>query len=725
MATGTNKPEEIQKGVKELEREITCPVCHDHFQEPKILPCCHYYCKGCVQALVRRAGPSKPFPCPECRSDTFLPQNDPDQLPTAFFVNRLKELYTKMEKVEGKVEALCELCTGAAATAFCRQCAEFICDKCTEAHRRMKMFAGHKLTALEELKEGGVKIPVKQAPPPTCKVHDEQMKIYCYECKHLICRDCVIDDHAGHKYEFVKKATPAVKQKLAEHLAPLKEVQVSLYDANKTIKSTKYGIKLQGASASANIEQTFQELHDILEQRKRELLEKVSSLVKGKLDSLSVQEKGIDMASGAIQSLVEFVEQNIQNSTEEELMTIHTQVLIRIDEEVRKHQQTSADLEPVEEADIVVEVGCAGELKKLCQEKTKVRTYPVDCTVTAAESMDAEVNKTSQVELHMDQDGKPSLKRHTVKAKLLAPFSESVVEAKVQQKKRNTYEIEYTPHVRGHHQLEITVNGLPVAGSPFPVLVKIHPTQLSKPIRIVTGLRGFGVALMSTGEVVFAENRGDILILDRTGRKLRSIKRSQHGFRSLFGIAVDDNDNLYVTDDMGGCLFKFDRKGTKVKAVKPTLLGFDPMGIAVSGNQVIVAANNQLFSYTRDLELVKTIKVTGNPIGIACDLDGKMYVCSYHGHCVQVLSTQGELLYSFSDKNNRSLKLSKPHSICINGVYVYVTEWGNCVSVFTKEGKFITSFGNNKGQFNNPSGLAINNDAIYVCDCGNNHLLLF
>ena len=94
MATGTNKPEEIQKGVKELEREITCPVCHDHFQEPKILPCCHYYCKGCVQALVRRAGPSQPFPCPECRSDTFLPQNDPDQLPTAFFVNRLKELYT-------------------------------------------------------------------------------------------------------------------------------------------------------------------------------------------------------------------------------------------------------------------------------------------------------------------------------------------------------------------------------------------------------------------------------------------------------------------------------------------------------------------------------------------------------------------------------------------------------------------------------------------------------
>ena len=730
-----NQPEEIRKGVEDLEKEITCPVCQDHFQEPKILPCCHVYCKGCVQRLAWRAGANQPFACPECRSDTFLPQNDPGQLTTAFFVNRLIELHSKMEKAHGKVEALCELCAGNKATAFCRQCAEFICNKCTKAHHRMKMFAGHKVATLEELKEGGAKIPVKQAPPPKCEIHDEQKKIYCYDCKHLICRDCLLDDHAGHKYEFVKKAAPAIKQKLAERLVPLKEVRVNLCDANKSVKSTKSDIESQGASAVDKIEQSFQQLHDLLEQRKREMLEEASSLVKAKLDALSVQEKGIDMASGMIQSLVDFVERNIENATEEELMDVHTQLLNRIDEETKKHQQSSGELEPVEEADIVVEVTCAEELRKLCREKAIVMKSPVDpakSTVQGDGIKSAEINKLSKVTLHtVSPNGKPHKKPVVVKAKLTTISSGSVVEAKVKQG-HGTYKIEYTPCVRGRHQLEVTVNGLPVAGSPFPVLVKIPPTQLGKPIKSFTGLRGFGIAVNSKDELVFAERSGDIVILDRNGNRLQSIKKSQHGFQSLYGVAVDDNDNIYVIDDDSKSVFKFDKNGTQIKVVKPAVK--DPVlrGIAVSGDQVIVVdeKNHQLLSFTKDLEFVKMIDLhSGRPVGVACDEEGKIYVCDYNQHCVKVLSAQGELLYSFGD-NDTSHKLSKPYFICVDSEFVYVSEWrSHCVSVFTKQGKFITSFGkkgSGDGQFICPSGLAIDSDGLlYVCDSINSRIQVF
>ena len=593
-----NQPDEIKKGVEDLEKEITCPVCQDHFQEPKILPCCHVYCKGCVQKLAWRAGANQPFACPECRSDTFLPQNDPDQLTTAFFVNRMIELHSRMEKAHGNVEALCELCAGNKATAFCRQCAEFICDKCTEAHHRMKMFAGHKVATLEELKEGGAKIPVKQAPPPKCKIHREQVKIYCYDCKHLICRDCVIDDHAGHKYEFVIKAAPAIKQKLAERLVPLKEVRVNLCDANKSVKSTKSDIESQGASAVDKIEQSFQQLHDLLEQRKREMLHEASRLVKGKLDALSVQEKGIDMASGMIQSLVDFVERNIENATEEELMDIHTQLLNRIDEETKKHQQSSGELEPVEEADIVVEVRCAEELRKLCREKAIVMKSPVDpakSTVQGDGIKSAEINKLSKVSLHTRSTiGKPHKKPVVVKAKLTTISSGSVVEAKVKHRQSGTYEIKYTPCVRGRHQLEVTVNGLPVARSPFPVLVMIPPTQLGKPIKSFPWLRGLGIAVNSKDELVFAERVGNIVILDRTGKRLLSIKKSQYGLKTLFGIAVDDNDNIYATDNDSKSVFKFDKNGARIKVVKPAAINV-LRGIAVSGDQVIVADEAPIF----------------------------------------------------------------------------------------------------------------------------------
>ena len=104
------------------------------------------------------------------------------------------------------------------------------------------------------------------------------------------------------------------------------------------------------------------------------------------------------------------------------------------------------------------------------------------------------------------------------------------------------------------------MNGLPVAGSPFPVLVKIPPTQLGKPIKSFTRLQGSGIAVNSKDELVFAEENGDIVILDRTGKRLRRIKKSQHGFKELCGVAVDDNDNIYVTDNGSRSVFKFDKK---------------------------------------------------------------------------------------------------------------------------------------------------------------------
>ena len=50
------------------------------------------------------------------------------------------------------------------AEAFCRQCTEFICNDCVKLHSVLKMFTGHKIVTLQELKEGGVKtIPLKKA----------------------------------------------------------------------------------------------------------------------------------------------------------------------------------------------------------------------------------------------------------------------------------------------------------------------------------------------------------------------------------------------------------------------------------------------------------------------------------------------------------------------------------------------------------------------------------
>jgi tripartite motif-containing protein 2/3/tripartite motif-containing protein 71 len=537
----------------------------------------------------------------------------------------------------------------------------------------------------------------------------------------------------------VKKAAPAIKEKLAERLAPLKEMQVNLYDATKSVKSAKSDIKRQGATVATTIEQSFQELHEILERRKRELLEGTSSLVKGKLDRLNVQEKEFEIVSGTIQSLVEFVERNVENATDEELLNIHTQILDRIDEETKKHQRSSAAaLKPVEEADIMVGVECVKELKTLCQEKAVVTAFPVDLfklIIPEGGIRNIEFEKASKVELQAfschNNNVMLNKKPIVVKAKLTSSFTGAVVPVKVQQKSDNTYDIEFPHSARGRHQLNVTIGDLPVAGSPFPVFVHIPPTQLGKPLKIVPDLIGFGITFNSSGELVFAERDGNIRFLDKGGKPLR---KSQYGIKGLFGVAVDEDDNMYVTDCGSANIFKFDKHCVKIKAIKPAIEGFNARGIAVFGDRVIVAdmQNHQLLVLTRDLCLEKTIDcLTGKPMGVACDKDGNIYVCNFGSNCIHVFNTQGVFLYTFSEKGSSLRKLDHPHSICVARDFVYVTEWGDahCVSVFSKKGKFITSFGrkgNKEGEFSYPTGIALDSDGVlYICDDSNKRVQLF
>ena len=64
--------------IQKLDDELTCPVCTEHFKEPKVLPCLHYYCKTCIADLIKRAPRGRPFNCPECRREV-LAANDPER----------------------------------------------------------------------------------------------------------------------------------------------------------------------------------------------------------------------------------------------------------------------------------------------------------------------------------------------------------------------------------------------------------------------------------------------------------------------------------------------------------------------------------------------------------------------------------------------------------------------------------------------------------------------
>ena len=48
---------------------VSCPICFDVLQEPKISVCHHVFCDQCWQRVVFSAGGAQLIPCPLCRRE--------------------------------------------------------------------------------------------------------------------------------------------------------------------------------------------------------------------------------------------------------------------------------------------------------------------------------------------------------------------------------------------------------------------------------------------------------------------------------------------------------------------------------------------------------------------------------------------------------------------------------------------------------------------------------
>ena len=723
------------KSLEELEREITCGICQEHYTDPKILPCLHYYCKQCVLRLALRTGTGKPFSCPECRCEATLPEGGVDELKTAFFVNRLKSTVSTIERTHGKVEVKCELCEGSSsnAEAFCRQCARFICQECVNLHKRIATFKSHEVASLDDLKHGRAQpIPVKEPPTKKCLDHEEPLTIYCYKCDCLICRDCTMKDHREHNFEFTKKAAPDEKRKLLLEIKPLKDLQVKLTNAVEHVQTTMLEVETQKDSTVDIIKTSFKELHGILDKREKELVEEAGSVVQEKVDKLSVQEKTLSLASAEVQSVVDYTERCVRHCTNNEVMSMHAEMRKTIEHKIEEHSKSGRSLEPVEEADMGVEVRCAKALQQLCRTQTIIRKIPIDpakCTVHLEET--AEVGKIFKGTLITRLSNSKQAKRNCkVSCQMTSLYNGVITDCIIDGDGSGRYSIQCTPAVRGRHELFVLIDGQHVAGSPFPVFVSIHPTQLGKPVKVWSGVsEANGITENSRGDLLVTEESGSIIKFDANGKRETLV--TQNKLKEISGIAVDDEDNIYYIDEASNQILTCDKNGRNVRVRQVKLKK------GVGRNALCIVKNNLLISeqrfrgaimvYDRELNYVRCIqdKGMGAVMGISADVRGNIYVTDRTNSLIQVFSASGVFLRSFG--NN---KLSGPYGVCVFGQYVYVSDVRKyCVSVFTTAGVYVTSFGqcgSKEGEFIGPYCLCIDkNGFLYVCDCGNNRIQCF
>lgn len=83
--------------MQDLEDTITCQVCFQRMEKPKMLSCLHSFCLVCIteMPLVENSL----LHCPVCREKSVVPRMDTGMLPTPFLVNQLSDIIVKHEKM--------------------------------------------------------------------------------------------------------------------------------------------------------------------------------------------------------------------------------------------------------------------------------------------------------------------------------------------------------------------------------------------------------------------------------------------------------------------------------------------------------------------------------------------------------------------------------------------------------------------------------------------------
>lgn len=131
-----------------LEEDLTCPICCCLFEDPRVLPCSHSFCKKCLEGILednRSLMWRTPFKCPTCRKETA--HNGISSLQVNYSLRSIVEKYNKI-RASPKMSQ-CRAHNGQPLNIFCATDLKLICGFCatTGEHK------GHKFCALEEAYE--------------------------------------------------------------------------------------------------------------------------------------------------------------------------------------------------------------------------------------------------------------------------------------------------------------------------------------------------------------------------------------------------------------------------------------------------------------------------------------------------------------------------------------------------------------------------------------------
>ena len=466
-------------------------------------------------------------------------------------------------------------------------------------------------------------------------------------------------NHKEHKFEFVKVAASDTKKKLLEEIVPLRELVSEMTQAMEKVHSTKQEVEAEGKSVTDTILASFNELQQMLNKGKLQLLQEASSIVQQKLEKLAAQGEKLSQASASVQSIINYTERLVDHCSDNEVMSMHTEIREKV---VQRIESTMKPKTTQKQEDNAGGVSSLKPPEQVGQKFGSIAWDVSQCTVRGEGLNVGTVDEVSSLVLSTNQNYDIS-SHYMIVGKFVSWYDSSFVYCYINQSGLGEYLIQYTPKVRGRHDLSVLMDGQHIPGSPFSVMVSIPPSQLGKPVKkLQISCICKGIVVNSRGELIVVTNK-DIVVIGQNGEIQRTLVHFSSSKCSTYSISIDKSDVIYCA--RGKELLRSNQQG--VFYVKQ--MDISCTALTVVGDEVMTCNESDTITvYGLDLNYVRSIEYRG--MGhfreISSDSQGNLYVASGRNN-IAVFSNGGNYLRSFCVGSDNFQRL------CVSGQCVYVT----------------------------------------------------
>lgn len=230
-----------------------------------------------------------------------------------------------------------------------------------------------------------------------------------------------------------------------------------------------------------------------------------------------------------------------------------------------------------------------------------------------------------------------------------------------------------------------------------------------------------GIVVDSQGRIYTADSKvGAIFIFNPETKEVDLIKHKTHAnFGRIVGLAIDDNDRLFVSDPGLHHVLAFDAQHHAQDVISDGMVSPGDMTIDTQNRLLYIAdiELDQVLVYDADsFKLLRKIGTTGHhhelttpgdfskPTGLAVDAEGNLYVCDTMNNRIEVFDADGTFIREFGKAGDAPGTFARPKGIAIDSDgHIWVADGvQDRVQVFNQDNQLLIAFGGHgllPGQF--------------------------